>query len=663
MKILDKTKKVVKSAFKNITKKTYHGLFQSKLLRNDFNWSKEDFLDKNEISLYVNKAIKKRGEKVAQTKWFLRKGDNIIEDEENKWLKLLNQPNQFHSGYEFWELYQKMKDVTGCAYIWKEPSSTDVPKALHIIRSDKMKPIIDKDGNIKEYEYKKANGKAMKYDVDEIIYSFHPDLKNPINGESIIKSGSRVVDTQIQVEEYQNNVLRNGGKVEGVFNFKTDRLSKEQVEELKTGYKQQYGEAKRSGLPLFLGSSSEYNRLGLTPEELDYLETKKTNLNDIVIMTGVPKSILGSVDDVKFSNARESERAFMLHTIKPLVENLTYKLNQFLLPNDIKLDFVDPTPQDTEEKRENLKVAHEISALTINEKREMLGYEPIEGGDMIYGPINYVPLFNKKDEDKKNYKKKDSNQENFNHPLRNRDFRQKYAEMNSKKLDRDIDETLKEVKKFFKGQKDRVIEKVEAGQGTPELREVFNQEQEKELARKMILPLITKVLINSGQDSYEFTRSFYKSVKKDKNEFLIDTAIKTWLAKRSELFATQITTTTFEKLRKVFSEAFDSDNPGKQLVAGIKETYDGYTENRAVTIARTETHGAFQKGNFEAYRQSQVPIKIWVWSAGIKGGIREDHISMDGEEVATNQPFSNGLMYPGDPNGPASETVNCECQM
>lgn len=165
-------------------------------------------------------------------------------------------------------------------------------------------------------------------------------------------------------------------------------------------------------------------------------------------------------------------------------------------------------------------------------------------------------------------------------------------------------------------------------------------------------------MINSGQSTIEFARSFIKQPPED---FIIDAEIQTWLAERSELFAAQITETTFNELREVFKEAFDSDNPRKELISGIEQSYEGYTTHRAETIARTETHGAFQKGNFEGYRQANVPTKIWV--AVLDGATRASHAGIDGEEVPTDQTFSNGLMFPGDPSGPAREVVNCRCQM
>lgn len=392
MNIFDKTKNAFNKAKKAFNTKGYSGFLETRLFQsNDFNTG--DYLEINDVSLYTNKAVKKRGEKVGETQWFLKKGDEIIEDESNEWLKLLKQPNEFFSGQEFWELHQRYLDLTGSAFIWKmNEGENGIPEALHLLRPDQVE-IVVKDGKIQNYKYNHGNG-TTNYDPEEIIHSRHPDPKKPLFGESILRAGQKEIDTEVQISEYQNNLIKNGGKVEGVFKFKNSQLTKEQLEELRSDYQEKYGKAKRAGMPLFLGGDASYENVGLTPSELGYEEAKKMSLNDIVIMTGVPKSILASVEGVKFDNAEQAERGFMKHTIVPLIKKMKNKLNRELLPEEFELDFIDPTPEDTEEKLSTLETANKINALTINEKREALGYEPIddEEADQIYIPMNMFPI-------------------------------------------------------------------------------------------------------------------------------------------------------------------------------------------------------------------------------------------------------------------------------
>lgn len=51
------------------------------------------------------------------------------------------------------------------------------------------------------------------------------------------------------------------------------------------------------------------------------------------------------------------------------------------------------------------------------------------------------------------------------------------------------------------------------------------------------------------------------------------------------------------------------------------------------------------------------------WISRMDNVVRLDHVLVTGEIVEYDEKFSNGLMFPGDPNGAASEIINCRCVM
>ena len=51
------------------------------------------------------------------------------------------------------------------------------------------------------------------------------------------------------------------------------------------------------------------------------------------------------------------------------------------------------------------------------------------------------------------------------------------------------------------------------------------------------------------------------------------------------------------------------------------------------------------------------------WMATLDSRTRDSHRQLDGEVVGDDGKFSNGLRYPGDPTGPASEVWNCRCTL
>ena len=87
----------------------------------------------------------------------------------------------------------------------------------------------------------------------------------------------------------------------------------------------------------------------------------------------------------------------------------------------------------------------------------------------------------------------------------------------------------------------------------------------------------------------------------------------------------------------------------------------------SVRIARTEIHNSQCLGVIKGYDDMGVEYIQWSTARdsrvrGLKPKDSADHIHMEGEIIRMGGVFSNGLMYPGDMNGPAAEIINCRCQ-
>src|SRR6185369_8448226 len=239
---------------------------------------------------------------------------------------------------------------------------------------------------------------------------------------------------------------------EGVFNFKTGSLNKNQLKELKEQYQEEYGNASNAGLPLFLAGDATYEKLGLSPNELAYLETKKVTLDDILLLTGVPRAILGLTSNETFSNSDASIRIFLAEVVQPLLQSLVTILDERLVEESLDLSFVDPTPANKEEKRKDLETANTVNAMTTNEKREALGLDPVKGGDTILVPLNLVEMKSQASvEPNKGLIKA------FNHPLKNRENREIYHALCLKRLDRRQKRMLDVIENYFVGQRTRLI--------------------------------------------------------------------------------------------------------------------------------------------------------------------------------------------------------------
>lgn len=609
-----------------------------------YNFNRQKSLSLYEKSLYVNKAISKRADKVGQVK-FVLKGKNGKEVEWNQWLQLLDKPNEFQSGDQFWRLAQKYLDIVGACYILKKNGSggifgtKQIPTSLEHLRADNVEVLLNQEGNqILGFNY--YNGLTpTKYTTDEVIYLYNPDPRNPLLGESLIASGIRSIETEVAIGEYHANVLKNGGKIESVFKVK-DAVNGDTITSLQEQYEEKYAEAKKYGRPLFLGGDIDIQQTALSPKELSFLDTKVSTLNDIVIMSGVPTAVMGLTTDATFANADASIRIFLRETIKPLIENLVNTLNWRLIPDEFELEFIDPTPEDKADKRLEIATAVSSYSFTTNEIREMQGKDPVKNGEEIMIPFNLMPLGQPSTKTQAPVQDPNAKTVRSYHPLTNPVFRKSYATKKDRELRIYESKMYKAVREYFDNQYVRLLMNMgETKKVKTVIDDAFNTTLEISMAKSNLLPILRQIYLESGQST---ANTF------DLPEFNMSSAIELSLDRRAELFSTSIINTTKDQLKEVFAVSIASGDNRQDLVSRIGDLYKDISKGRAEVIARTEVHSAMQDANLQAYANGGIDTKIWVTVGDDR--VRPEHEAIDGEEVPIHAVFSNGLLAPSEPN-------------
>lgn len=642
---------------KAFSAKSYYGLLPGNL-PSSTNWGATDFLKANDISLYTNRAIAKRAEKVSEIEFVVKnKKGEVIEN--HPILDVLHHPNDHFTGEQFWQLVQQHLDLVGCAYILIDSDriifESKKIKNLHVLMATNVTPKFDENNILVKYEYKTSRG-TVAYLPEQVIYLFRPDPSKPMTGISLLKAGITAIQTEVQISAYHARILENGGKVEGVFKFKTPRLTKEQLNDLKAQYENEYADSRKSGRPLFLGGDAEYTKTGLTPDELSYLEAKKVNINDIVVMTGVPKPLLGSFDDIQFSNADAAIRIFLRETIKPLLRQLASALDKVLVPDGETLTFVDPTPENIDDKIKETESGMKNYYMTINEARVRHGLDPLPDGDVVMVPFNLIPLGEQSVVQDGNKDATKSLKTLTAHPLQDADVRKQYGIMQDKRIGARAKNFKKEVVSYMNDQRDRIIthldpSKTRVFRKAGIIEDALQIELEVKIGKEKFIPTLTSLLAEAGNDAMDLVGSTYT--------FNMSAEVKTWLEQKADIFLRSITDTTLSKLKREFAESLANGETRDQLVARVQNTYKDISQGRAEVIARTEVHNVTQYGTMRGYQQAGLNIKIWVTVGDLD--VRDSHASQDGEEKPIGMPFSNGLMFPGDPKGGPDETVNCRC--
>lgn len=87
--------------------------------------------------------------------------------------------------------------------------------------------------------------------------------------------------------------------------------------------------------------------------------------------------------------------------------------------------------------------------------------------------------------------------------------------------------------------------------------------------------------------------------------------------------------------------------------------------NKCLRITKTEGHRIQCESAFNVQMGAKAKGAniMKQWDSTLDSRVRPSHQKVDGEIVGVEENFSNGLMYPGDPNGLPNEVINCRCAL
>jgi phage portal protein BeeE len=128
-----------------------------------------------------------------------------------------------------------------------------------------------------------------------------------------------------------------------------------------------------------------------------------------------------------------------------------------------------------------------------------------------------------------------------------------------------------------------------------------------------------------------------------------------------------ISATTEERVRATIADAITNGSSIPKTQQAIQELFDEFGPIRAETIARTETAAAVNYGKMSGALETQAASGVTLekeWACILDDRTRDSHLEANGQKQTMAEPFDVGgslLQYPGDPDGPAEEVINCRC--
>lgn len=115
---------------------------------------------------------------------------------------------------------------------------------------------------------------------------------------------------------------------------------------------------------------------------------------------------------------------------------------------------------------------------------------------------------------------------------------------------------------------------------------------------------------------------------------------------------TNVSNTTKEHIAGIISAGIEEGRTTGEIKKLIEES-TAFNAERAQLVARTETTRAYNGGPQKAlteYGRSTGRVFTKTWSGSLDDRERDEHLAMEGETVGIEEPFSNGLQYPAEPN-------------
>jgi HK97 family phage portal protein len=369
------------------------------------NFAKEAYM-KNWVAY---RAIDMRAKAVASVRWYVMKKDAKGKPEEienSPWNLLLSRPNPQQSRQMFFYNLVSYWLLSGNSFIGRTRLSGGMNKGLvrelYCYRPSDVKIEIDSATNqIVRYIYQKSLSRQLVFDVDPVSQQcdmLHLKLFNPVEdiyGMSPIDPGGRSIDTSNSATDWNKGMLQNQARPGMLMMFERN-LSDAQYNKLKKDLREHREGARNAGLSLILEGAKDAKPYGFNPTEMDFINGDRDTSRKIAAVFGVPGQLIGILGDSTYANYEQARQVFWEDTIIPDLNMIKEELNAWLFYNDksgVYFDYdLDETPA-LEAKRESMwKRGNESKFITINEKREMVGYDAAEGGDVILVSTSEIPL-------------------------------------------------------------------------------------------------------------------------------------------------------------------------------------------------------------------------------------------------------------------------------
>lgn len=329
---------------------------------------------------------------------------------------LLTYPNGEDTFGDLVEQWCGFKLITGNSFIYGKliegGANNGKPFELYALPSQYMAVI----ANINVFPptrvgYQLYYGEMWSFDTREILHDkyFNPQWNvtgNQLYGQSPLMAAARNLTRSNEAKTAAVASFQNGGPA-GVLFMNDERFDpisgQQQAQALKRAVSEKGGSANFNSIAVS-GYKVDWKQIGLSPVELNIIESEKWDMKALCNIYGVPSQLLNDADNKTYNNQMEGEKALTLRCAIPLLVGIRDNLNRKLKTDwgyagqNIYVDF-DPTVYAELEsnKAEQVKWLNEAWWIAPAQKYDIMGMEVPEYLDKtelekIYLPQNIAPM-------------------------------------------------------------------------------------------------------------------------------------------------------------------------------------------------------------------------------------------------------------------------------
>jgi len=296
--------------------------------------------------------------------------------ESHPFLDLMDRVNPVHTQWELWAATAEFLELTGNAYWYVARDGLGVPREIWPLHAQRVKALPDARTLVAGYEYSPAPGKVVRFDRGEVIHFRYPNPHSLYYGWSPLQAAAEAVDAHEQMLAAQLRAFQQGVQPPKVV-FTTPQVITDEavLKRLQDRLETRYAGVEASQRVLVAHGGLKPERLCLTPQEMDFLESARATRDQILAVFGVPAAIAGLSEDVNRSSADAMERIFVRNTIAPKLALMAQEIQQDLLPcypAELRCEFDVSVPEDRAQARADATAAFDRGALSVEELREAL---------------------------------------------------------------------------------------------------------------------------------------------------------------------------------------------------------------------------------------------------------------------------------------------------